>query len=46
MSRRASLREAGVGFGDEAGASRGISVLLLKQVHLQKDVGANEEKGG
>ena len=27
----------------EMGASRGIMVLLVKQVHLQKEVGAAQE---
>lgn len=29
----------------EMGASRGMMVLLVKQVHLQKEVGAAEEGG-
>lgn len=28
------------------GASRGMMVLFVKQVHLQKEVGAASEKGG
>lgn len=30
----------------EMGASRGMMVLFVKQVHLQKEVGAASEKGG
>ena len=43
MSSGLSFLEGGdgaVGLSAEGGASRGMIVLLVKQVHLQKDVGA------
>lgn len=40
--RRFEDVEGAVGLSAEGGASRGMMVLLVLQVHLQKDVGAAE----